>query len=237
MVAGWHPAHVHPLERHREPSGHRLRRRRAGGGDRPRLSRLHLRCDRPVLTRWPAGHRPLRSGDRDDLAAGFLRRCRPAARDRRSLHRAPGSASRCPDDTSRRRRILAGRGRRRRAVSHGYNRPHGPPRDPDPRRRHRSGAGGGDASRPRRDRRRVRVGDRRRRRGRHRRVRNAAPGSRPRLDPPQPGRAQGPDHDAGRGRLPERERDAPPGARPVREPAAGPQRSRASRPATRTSTS
>ena len=114
---------------------------------------------------------------------------------------------------------------------------HGPPSHPDPRRRHRSGAGGGDPPRPRRHRRRVRVGGRGRRRGRHGRVRDAAPGARPRVDPAQQGRAQGPDHDAGRGGLPERQRDAPPGARPVRQPAPGALDARASRPATRTSTS
>ena len=53
-------------------------------------------------------------------------------------------------------------------------------------------------------------------------VRHAAPGARPRVDPAQQGRPQGPDHDPGRRGLPERQRHAPPGARPVREPAAGP---------------
>ena len=45
------------------------------------------------------------------------------------------------------------------------------------------------------------------------------PDARPRVDPPQQGRAQGPDHHAGRRGLPQRQRRAPPGARPVREPA------------------
>ena len=89
---------------------------------------------------------------------------------------------------------------RRHAPPRRYNRGHGPPSHPDPRRRHRSGAGGGDHPRPRRDRHRLRVGDRRGGRGRDRRVRDAAPGARPRVDPAQPGRAQGPDHDAGRRR-------------------------------------
>ena len=101
---------------------------------------------------------------------------------------------------------------------------HGPPSHPDPRRRHRSGAGGGDAPRARRDRHRLRMGGRRRRRGRHGRARDAAPGARPRVDQAQQGRAQGPDHDPGRGRVPQRQRDAPPGARPVRQPPARPLR-------------
>ena len=37
-------------------------------------------------------------------------------------------------------------------------------------------------------------------------VRHAAPGARPRVGPAQPGRPQGPDHDAGRRRVPERQR-------------------------------
>ena len=78
------------------------------------------------------------------------------------------------------------------------------------------------ASRARRDRRRLRLGGRRRRRGRHGRARHAAPGARPRVDQAQQGRAQGPDHDAGRGGLPERQRDPPPGARAVRQPPPGP---------------
>ena len=99
--------------------------------------------------------------------------------------------------------------------------PHGPPSHPDPRRRHRSGAGGGDDPRPRCDRHRLRMGVGRRRRGRDRAVRDAAPGPRPRVGPPQPRRAQGPDHDPGRWRIPERQRVAPPGARPVRQRAPG----------------
>ena len=54
-----------------------------------------------------------------------------------------------------------------------------------------------------------------------REVRHAAPGARPRVGPAQQGRAQGPDHHPGRGRLPERQRLAPPGPRPVRQPAPG----------------
>ena len=46
------------------------------------------------------------------------------------------------------------------------------------------------------------VGRRGRRRSRHGRVRHAAPGARPGLDPPQPGRPQGPDHDPDRRGLP-----------------------------------
>ena len=91
---------------------------------------------------------------------------------------------------------------------------------PDPRRRHRSGAGGGDLPRPRRDRDRLRVGAGRGRRGGDRAVRHTAPGPRPRVGQAQQGRAQGADHDPGRGGLPERQRGAPPGARPVRQPAA-----------------
>ena len=45
--------------------------------------------------------------------------------------------------------------------------------------------------------------------------------SRPRVDPPQPGRAEGPDHHAGRHGLPQRQRRPPPGARPLRQPAPG----------------
>ena len=118
-----------------------------------------------------------------------------------------------------------------------YNRGHGPSSHPDPRRRHRSGAGGGDTSCPRRVGGRVRVGDRRRGRGRHRRLRDAAAGPRPRVDPAQQGRAQGPDHDPGRRGVPQRQRRAPPGARAVRQPPTRRARSRASRRATRTSTS
>ena len=46
--------------------------------------------------------------------------------------------------------------------------------------------------------------------------------TRPRVHPAEQGRPQGPDHDAGRGGLPERQRRAPPGARAVRERAPGP---------------
>ena len=65
---------------------------------------------------------------------------------------------------------------------------HGPPRHPDPRRRHRAGAGGGDPTRPRGDRAStsngsvVDAGE-----ARHRRVRHAAAGARPRVDPAQTG--------------------------------------------------
>ena len=64
-----------------------------------------------------------------------------------------------------------------------------------------------------------------------------APGARPGVGHAQQGRPQGPDHDAGRRGLPQRQRDAPPGARAVRQPAPGALDAGASSRATRTSIS
>ena len=103
--------------------------------------------------------------------------------------------------------------RRGRPVGFG----HAPPCHPHPRGRHRAGDRGGRPIGPRGDGDRLRVARRRRRRGRHGRVRDAAPGPRPRVDPARQGRPEGTHHDAGRGGLPERERRPPPGPGAVRQ--------------------
>ena len=83
-----------PLERHREPPGRRLGRRRARSSRWGRPSRtspngaigLFSPDGRQVVARYGQ-----RSGD--DLAAGHSRRCRRAGPDRRSPDRQPGSGS------------------------------------------------------------------------------------------------------------------------------------------------
>ena len=94
-----------------------------------------------------------------------------------------------------------------------------------------------DDARRRGHRRRHRVGDRRGRRRRHGQVRHAAARARPRVDPQEQGRHQGPDHHARRHGLPQRQRRA--SARSsTSTPACGPRsRSRARARATTTSTS
>ena len=96
----------------------------------------------------------------------------------------------------------------------------GAPRHPHSRRRHRARADRGDAPRARGDRRRVRLGRARGRRRRDGDGGHAAARRDARLDPRQQGRAQGPDHDADRHRLPLGQRRAAARARPLRLPAA-----------------
>ena len=94
--------------------------------------------------------------------------------------------------------------------------------DPHPRRRHRPRADRGDAPRARGDRRRVRLGRPRGGRGGHGRARRQ-PAARPRRSTRSATsgrRAQGPDHDAGRRRLPLGQRRPAQGARHVRAGAA-----------------
>ena len=92
------------------------------------------------------------------------------------------------------------------------------PRHPYSRRRHRAGAHRGDAPRARGDRCRLRLGRAGGGRRRDGDGRNAAARGDARLGQAQQGRAQGPDHDADRHRLPLGERGSPPRARALRVP-------------------
>ena len=95
----------------------------------------------------------------------------------------------------------------------------GPSRHPHSRRRDRAGADRGDATRPRGDGRRVRVGRPAGGRRRDGGGGNAAPRRDARVGQGERRRAQGPDHDADRHRLPLRQRRAAPRARALRLPA------------------
>ena len=93
----------------------------------------------------------------------------------------------------------------------------GPRGDTHPRRRHRAGAGRGDEAGPRGDRRRLRLGRAGGRRGCDGPARRqSAARAHARLDPAHRRGAEGPDHDAGRRRVPLRQRRSPQGARPLR---------------------
>ncbi len=167
-----------------------------------------------------------------DLRGSGARRLRGRARRsrsrrRRRLRAQAGSRSSRRNLPQRRLRPGSARVRRR-----------GPPRDPHPRRRHGARADRGDAPRARGDGRRVRVGPARGRRGRDgaNRRQSASAGD-ARVDPRERGRAQGPDHDADRHRLPLGERRAPPRARTSTRACGPARRTPASAHATRRSTS
>ena len=106
---------------------------------------------------------------------------------------------------------------RRARSPDGYPASHGEsPRHDHPRRRDRPRGRGGDAPGPGRRRRRDRVDRDAGGRGRARDARRAPARRDRRRDPRLPRRDQGADHDAGRHRVPQRERRAASGSRPVR---------------------
>ena len=105
---------------------------------------------------------------------------------------------------------------RRRALRWPLSSADGSSRHDHPRGRHRAGGRGCGTAGPGRRPRRHRVGRRGRRCRRPRDPRRAPPGGDARRDPRLPRGHQGPDHDPGRDRVPQRERRAPPGARPLR---------------------